>query len=263
MRILSSIKLKAGSFFAVVFLALLVVSPVASAATQTLDVVPITTLGAPSNVFVGAGNFDDIPGFQASAPVTVGPLINSANGGFDGAWQVPAAAAGCTRVLNSFTFTYEITGDESGDWGVAYGVSSDGMATINTTGSNGGAIIETVNFEGGPATYSETFTTPLPVDGNVYGIIGFESDDNDDGNDLMYEIQSVVFNVTDTCPDPDPVDPAPTVSEPSAPASPTASTESGKSLAATGNSTEVVILLALFLVSLGSLSVLKLRKSLR
>lgn len=236
-----------------VFMVTLVAAPVQAASTSTtLDVAAASYINITGDPYQGssADMFNDYPNpLTMPLPSSTGllPLGSTGNNGFDAGFVVPLAASGCTRVLNSVSFSITMTGEETaGDVkGFGIGLSTDSGSSFNQTGTfssglqdvfgNSGFAVGQVSLANSPVVSTQTFSTPINVDNQTLYIVAFEAPAQPDL--LQYSLDHLTFNVTDTCEDVavpvTPVEPAPTASA--------TSTEAEATLAETGQSTGLII----------------------
>lgn len=144
--------------------------------------------------------------FPFTTPDTVVPIEEVAfTPGFDLAWLAPAPAAECTRVVNGFTLSITNAAGVEGIAGVAIGSSSDELGSIDP-----GTVIEPGVPAGAPfegltsgivapsATQSFTATLEAPIawSSDISAVLALQASTTVPHS---WTINSVTFNVTDTC----------------------------------------------------------------
>ncbi|MCA9349962.1 hypothetical protein KC853_02830, partial [Candidatus Saccharibacteria bacterium] len=193
-------------------IALLSFVPIIStqAATTTLDITPDQNQvisGDPYD-FGGTDVFDDLlTNFSGTFPIDSEILGTSTGaGGFDTAFLVPQASAGCIRYLNQATIEIGVLQNDGNYQYFGIGFSNDGGNTLDMTGTfsanlpnvtGTGFASGTIDPANGPVVASETFSTPLLITTDSQFVLAVS--DSPDGVDLQYQISSVTFNVTDDC----------------------------------------------------------------
>ena len=125
--------------------------------------------------------------------------------GFDLAWLAPAPVAECTRVVNGFTLSITNAAGVEGIAGVAIGSSSDELesldpGTVTEPGVPSGAPFEglTSGVVAPSATQSFTATLESPIawSSDISAVLALQASTTVPHS---WTINSVTFNVTDTC----------------------------------------------------------------
>jgi hypothetical protein len=204
---------------ALVALTLVAAAPAQAAdTTTTSDVAPAAWTQVLNPYFVGEGEgsnvnvnvnvfadydlTDEPLTFPFVTPNVVLPAEQS-SGGFDLAWIAPAPAENCTRVVNGFTVSITNPTEATTTTGIALASSTTALASIDENSQvdppseSGQSALSFYSVAPlSTQTYTSTLATPVEWSTDISAILALQGD-------LVvphsWTVNSVTFNVTDTC----------------------------------------------------------------
>lgn len=200
---------------AAVALSLIAAAPAQAAdAVTTSDVAPTAWTQVLNPYDAAAGpTFNRFADYNLTTEPLVFPFVTPNivvpqgpfQGGFDLAWIAPAPAGSCTRVVNGFSISITNSDQLAGIAGVAIGSSDDGLESTDeatvvdpTEGTNAPGMHLGRVAPAATQNFTATLAESLPWSSDISAILALEGR-NDIGH--SWTINSVTFNVTDTCAD--------------------------------------------------------------